>query len=104
MAVKAKESPQVAKARRKIKQQLAAAEKRVNAEALREMRLLIQRQIARQSPTRIDLKTKTVTLFDENTHPAKTESKYVQHLLKELKHPEKSKENELEGRITSYSS
>lgn len=105
MVVKAKESPQVQKARKKIKQQLAAAEKRINDEALKEMRLLIQRQIARHHSERIDLKTKMVTLFDENAHPAKTESKFVNRLLKQLKHPTKAKQkSELEGRITSYQS
>lgn len=104
MAVKAKESPQIQKARKKIKQQLAAAEKRVNTEALREMRALIQRQIARHTAERVDLKSKVVT-FDENKHSAKTESKFVNRLLKQLKHPEKSKpKNELEGRITPYQS
>lgn len=105
MVVKAKESPQVQKARKKIKQQLAAAEKRINDEALKEMRLLIQRQIARHHAERVDLKTKVVTLFDENKHPAQTESKFVNRLLKDLKHPPKSKKkSELEGRITSHQS
>lgn len=103
MAIKAKESPQIQKARKKIKQQLAAADKRVNTEALKEMSLLIQRQLARHTAQRINLKSKVVTLFDENKHPAKTESKFVHRLLKQLKHtPTKSKQKkELEGRITS---
>jgi hypothetical protein len=105
MAIKAKESPQVQKARNKIKQQLAEADNRTNAEALKKMTLLIQRQILRHTPDRINLKTKQVShlpLFDENKHPAKTESKFVHHLLKELQHPQKSKrKNNLEGRIKS---
>lgn len=105
MVVKAKESPQVQKARKKIKQQLAAAEQRINDEALREMRLVIQRQIARHHSERIDLKSKVVTLFDENKHPAKSESKFVNRLLKDLKQPPKTKKKgELEGRITPHQS
>lgn len=105
MATKAKESPQIQKARNKIQQHLAEADKRINTEALKEMALLIQRQISRHTPDRINLKAKQVTrvsLFDENKHPAKTESKFVNRLLKELQQPKKSKrKNDLEGRITS---
>lgn len=104
MATKAKESPQIEKARNKIKQQLAKAEARINSEALSKMVLLIQRQIS-HTPNRISLKKKQVThlpLFDENQHPAKTESKFVGNLLKELQHPKKTKQKgALEGRIKS---
>ncbi|MBA3816403.1 MAG: hypothetical protein H0X29_07770 [Parachlamydiaceae bacterium] len=102
---KAKESPQIEKARNKIKQQLEEAEKRINPQALAEMALLIQQQISRHKPDRVSLKTKQVThqpLFDENKHPAKTESRFVNRLLKDLQHPKKSKpKNNLEGRIKS---
>lgn len=105
MATKAKESLHILKARNKIKQQLANADKRINSEALEKMALLIQRQILRHKADRIDLKTKQVThlpLFDENKHPAKTQSKFVHRLLKELQHPKKNKrKNNLEGRIKS---
>lgn len=103
MATKAKESPQIEKARNKIKQQLDDADKRINSESLKEMTLLIQRQIMRHTPDRINLKKKQVShLFDENKHPAKTESKFVHHLLKELEHPKKTKrKSSLEGRIKS---
>jgi hypothetical protein len=105
MATKAKESPQIQKARNKIKQQLANADKRINSEALKEMTLLIQRQLLRHTPDRVSLKKKQVShvpIFDENKHPAKTESKFVHHLLKELQHPKKTKrKSNLEGRIKS---
>lgn len=105
MAIKAKESPQVQKARQKIKQQLADADKRINPESLKEMTLLIQRQILRHTPDRVSLKTKQVSrqpLFDENKHSAKIESKFVRHLLKELQHPKKGKrKSDLEGRVKS---
>lgn len=105
MATKAKESLQIQKARNKIKKQLAEAEKRINSESLKEMTLLIQRQILRHTADRVNLKTKQVShlpLFDENQHPAKIESKFVRHLLKELQHPKKPKrKSDLEGRIKS---
>lgn len=85
MSDKAKESAQVQKARKKIKDQLADAEKRINPEALHEMARIIQLQLSRRSSERINLKNKTVTLFDENQHSAKTESKFVNRLLKQIK-------------------
>lgn len=104
MANKAKDSPQVQKARKKIKQQLDKADKRINAEALSEMSRLIQRQMQRKATDRVNLKSKTVTFFDENRHPAKTESKFVRRLLKQLQHQTAPKQKtNLEGRISSIS-
>jgi len=99
--VKAKESRQIQKARQKIKKQLAAAEKRINPEALDSMSRLIQRQIARHSSERIDLKNRQITLFDENEHPAKTESRFISILMKQIKQEKiGEQDNDLEGRIT----
>jgi hypothetical protein len=102
MSAKAKESAQIQKARKKLKQQLAAAEKRINTEALQEMSKIIQAQITRHNPERISLKKKVVTLFDENTHPAKTESKFVMRLLHQLKSrlSKEKRAKALAGRIT----
>ena len=100
--MKAKESSQILKARQKIKKQLEAAEKRINPDALKKMRHLIERQLARHSTERINLKKRHITLFDENRHPAKTESKFVMSLLRHIKEekPKKAKK-QLEGRVTS---
>jgi hypothetical protein len=98
MTIKAKESAQIHKARKKIKKQLAAAEKRINSEALKEMRRIIQQQIARRKIERIDLKERQIALFDENKHPAKTESEFILQLLHRLKERPK-KDRKLEGRI-----
>jgi hypothetical protein len=97
---KAKESRQIQKARQKIKKQLAAAEKRVNPDALSSMSRLIQRQIARHSSERIDLKNRQITLFDENQHPAKTESRFISTLMNQIKQERLSEsDHDLEGRI-----
>ena len=101
MSTKAKESLQIRRARKKIKQQLDESEKQTNEEALHKMSKIIQRQLARRSVDRIDLRTKTITLFDENQHPAKTESKFINRLMSQLKqkyHKEASLKP-LEGRI-----
>ncbi len=97
---KAKESPQILKARQKLQKHLAAADKHVNPDAIKAMKRLIERQLTRKQPDRIDLKAKNVTLFDENKHPAKSQSKFVSGLLRQLKHPSpKKKPKQLEGRV-----
>lgn len=99
MAKKARESAQIEKARRKLKRHLEDAEKRFNADALAKMMLLNQKQLERHKPLRINLKSRQVTLFDENQHPAKTKSTFVKHLLDQLEKPKTTKQP-LEGRIT----
>ena len=101
MSVKAKESAQIQKARKKIKNQLATADKRINIEALHEMSKLIRQQIARHANERVNLKSKLVTLFDENQHSAHTQSKFINRLLTQLKHktPKEKDLRVLEGRI-----
>lgn len=83
---KAKESAQIHKARQKIQEQLIAAEKRTSPQALENMAKIIEKQLARRKPERITLKGRQITLFDENQHPAKTESKFVLKLLNQIKH------------------
>lgn len=102
MNSKAKESVQIERARKKIKQQLTSAEKRINTEALEEMSKLIQRQLQRHAKDRISLKDKTVTLFDENQHSAQTESKFVNRLLKQIKQKfdKANHQKKLRGRIS----
>lgn len=96
---KAKESAQIQRARQKILQQIEAAEKRITPESLSKMTLLIHRQLSRHSSERISLKTKSITLFDENQHSAKTESRFIGKLLQQIKKiPNESKA--LGGRIS----
>lgn len=85
MAKKAQESSQIAKARKKIEKQLLASEKRFNPESLHHMRLLIENQLNRQSPSRINLKSRQIVLFDENQHSVPTENRFVKHLLEKIK-------------------
>lgn len=103
MATKAKESRQILKARQKIQKQLEEADKFTTAEALKTMSKIIQHQLARKKTDRINLKSRSIVLFDENQHPAKTESKFVSRLLKQLsKQSTASKsDQQLEGRIKS---
>ncbi len=85
MATKAKESAQIAKARKKLKQQIVEEHKHINEHALQEMRKVIQHWIARHEQERVDLKDKTITLFDENKHTVQPKSKFISSLMKNLK-------------------
>jgi hypothetical protein len=101
MGKKARESAQIMRARKKIEKQLQATENRMNIEALAHMRALIEKQIQRQAPERINLKKRQIVLFDENRHPAETQSKFVMHLLEKIKEGKPAKEK-LKGRIKSF--
>jgi len=102
MSIKAKESTQIDKARKKIKKKLAAADRRLNPAAIKAMSQLIEQQLARRKGERISLENRQITLFDENRHSAKSESKFVSRLLQQLKKqvPTKSA-NKLGGRVKS---
>lgn len=102
MAAKAKESIQVRKAREKIKKQLAKEHEAIQPDSIHAMSIIIKRQIARHSDERVSLKNREIVLFDENKHPAKSESKFVKRLLNELQSSKnKAKSKDLEGRISS---
>lgn len=100
MSGKAKESVQIQKARKKIKQQIASADKKINEGALLAMSKTIRLQISRHASERINLKEKIVTLFDENRHPAPTQNKFISKLAKQIKaNPSDKNLKKLEGRI-----
>lgn len=96
MIVKAKESPHIQKARNKIKQKIKQEDKKISPQALYEMSQLIKQQLNRNKEGRIDLKGRQITSFDENKHPAKTESKFILKLIRQIK---QTTEQGLEGRI-----
>lgn len=84
MAVKAKESAQVQKARRKLKKQLGGENKRVNKKALEQIRETMKRWIRRHDGERINLMNKTFTLFDENKHTERSHDRHIQALMQRL--------------------
>ena len=83
---KAKESPQIPKARRKLKQQMASEQKAVTASALDKMAKNIEYWLNRHKTERIELKDKAITLFDENRHSARIHSKFIKQMLQNLQH------------------
>ncbi len=102
MAVKAKESPQVAKARRKLKKKIISESKQFNPDSLQKMSRMIEYWIARHKGERINLKDKSIKLFDENRHSAMTKNKFTKNLINTLKqgsHPTKPSKS-LGGRIS----
>ncbi|MCE5316473.1 MAG: hypothetical protein LLG04_03800 [Parachlamydia sp.] len=102
MAARAKESTQVEKARRRLQKKFAKEEQRMTNEALRQMALVIESQLARHASERIDLKSKEIELFDSNRHPAAVKSRFVSQLLSDLKaagKPGKAAAGKLKGRI-----
>ena len=66
----AEESPKTQKAREKLKKQLDAFEKKITPQALEKKAIEIQRWIARHASNRIALRTKSISLFDENQNAA----------------------------------
>lgn len=98
----AKESAHVEKARRKLKQQLASEQNKINPAALEQMTNAIKTWISRHAEERIDLKQKDIKTVDGKYSLVK--SKYVSRLLENLKNESKSssknKSASLEGRIT----
>jgi hypothetical protein len=66
----ADESEKTRKAREKLKRQFDAFDKKVTPQALEKKAIEIQRWIARHAPNRIALKSKSISLFDENQNAA----------------------------------
>lgn len=84
MSKKTKESPQIQKARNKLKKKLHIEQKKFTSEALENMTNKIRMMISKHHPEKSYLKQKKFTLFDENTHTAKTKSKHIIKLRKML--------------------
>jgi hypothetical protein len=101
--IKAKESAQILKARKKLLQQIADENKHVTAQALDKIRKSIHHWISRHADDRINLKSKEITLFDENRHSAKPQNRFILNLLQNLKDTSKQKSKKLTGRIVSQS-
>lgn len=101
MSTKAKESKQVERVREKLKKQLSIADKKVTQAALEKTRSDIAAWIQRHASERLTLKSKSLSLFDENKHPALSKSPYVKHLAHFLKTATSSKKGKsLKGRIS----
>ncbi len=79
----AEESPKTRKAREKLQKQLAAFDRKITAQALQEKSFEIHRWISRHAATRVALKSKAISLFDENQNAAEISQK-ISHLMQQL--------------------
>ncbi|HEY2810380.1 MAG TPA: hypothetical protein VGJ00_03210 [Rhabdochlamydiaceae bacterium] len=66
----AEESAKTRKAREKLKKQLDANDKKITQQALERKSIEIHRWIARHAHNRVILKSKSISLFDENRNTA----------------------------------
>ncbi len=81
MAKLAEESDKTKKAREKLKRRLMDLEKKVTQQALERKNMEIHRWIARHAPQRVVLRTKTISLFDENKNTAAISQKIAKVAL-----------------------
>ncbi len=79
----APESTKTRKAREKLRKQLEVLEKKITPQALEKKTVEIHRWIARHAHHRVVLRTKTISLFDENQNTAKI-SQRIQSLAESL--------------------
>ena len=68
----ANESDKTRRAREKLKRRLDTIERKITPQALEKKSVEIHRWIARHAPHRVVLRTKAISLFDENKNPAQT--------------------------------
>jgi hypothetical protein len=80
----AEESFKTRKAREKLKKQMEDLEGKITPQALEKKTIEIHRWIARHAPHRIVLRSKTISLFDENQNTARL-SKRVASLVDQIK-------------------
>ena len=78
----APESVKTKKAREKLLKQVASVESRINLKALERKSMEIHRWIARHAPNRIVLRSKAISLFDENKNAAQVSKKIVGVVMK----------------------
>ena len=71
----ADESDKTKKAREKLKKRLLDLERKVTVQALLAKNMEIHRWIARHAPQRVVLRTKNISLFDENKNTAEISSR-----------------------------
>lgn len=71
MKAQAKESSSVRRLRERLKKHLDKQESKITQENLKEVTLVIKQLLDRRTTKTADLKSKTVTVFDSNRHPAK---------------------------------
>jgi hypothetical protein len=80
----AEESAKTRKAREKLQKQLKEKEGKITPHALEKKGVEIERWIARHAHSRVVLRTKSISLFDENQNTAELSAK-VAKIAEQLK-------------------
>ncbi len=80
----AQESLKTRKAREKLKRQLESIDKKITPQALEKKTIEIHRWIARHASQRVVLRSKAISLFDENQNAAKL-SQRIAALAEQIK-------------------
>lgn len=88
----AEESEKTKKAREKLRKRLLELEKKVTTQALERKNMEIHRWIARHAPQRIVLRSKNISLFDENKNTAEI-SQRISKVALQLKRDIESTKN-----------
>lgn len=81
----AKESPQIRRYRKKLREQLDHEHEIMTQAALLKTKQALQQWLSRHEYDRISLDDKTITLFDENRHPEPIHSKFVKKLFDQIR-------------------
>ena len=90
---KAPESSQVLRARRKLVKLMEAEKLQINDKAIEKAHRTMRKWLSRHADERIDLKSKTIRLFDDNQHSESTHSRFVLKLIKNLAPPAQEEES-----------
>jgi len=85
MAIRAKESNFILKARQKLQEKMTEEKKQLSPEALKKSRDIINKRLHNSSSLREPLKNASVTSFDANQHSEEIHSEYIKKLLKNLR-------------------
>lgn len=94
MKQKEKESPQIKRYRRKLKEQIEHEHEIMNESALKKVKQTIIQRLSRNTSGRISLEDKTFTVFDENQHPEPVHSKFVNDLFNQIRSGQQLKNTE----------
>ena len=78
----AEESSKTKKTREKLKKHLQEMDQNVTPQALKRKSLEIHRWISRHAPHRVVLKSKSISLFDENQNTANRSQKISELMLR----------------------
>ncbi|MCB1114789.1 MAG: hypothetical protein KDK62_08530 [Chlamydiia bacterium] len=78
------ESQAIKRLRVRLEKHISEQDEKISPEALQEQSKMIRAVLARNAPSRVDLKDKTLRLFDKNRHPAK-EAKATERIRELIK-------------------